>query len=128
MAPLHSKSLKEKLMLRKTLLLIGTMIIGLTSAASTTAQTTATKLYRQMSPSEQAAFVQDRARDIARQLSGSEYEFTPAFEMEIQKNIDKYGRRIGNNGERWGKGDLRAVFSRGSAFAPTLIAIFKTRE
>jgi Transglycosylase SLT domain len=115
-------------MKRKARLLLGTMIISLTSVVCAIAQTTPTKLYGQMSPSEQAAFVQDRAQNIARQISGSEYEFTPAFEMEIQKNIDKYARRIGNHGDRLGKGDLRAVFSRGSAFAPTLIAVFKARQ
>ena len=115
-------------MSRKTRRLIGTMIISLASVACALAQPSATKLYRQMSPSEQAAFIEDRARDIARQISGSDYEFTPAFEMEIQKNIDRYARRIGSHGDRLGKGDLRAVFSRGSAFAPTLIAVFKVRQ
>ena len=92
-------------------------------------QTATSNLYRQMSPSEQTTFVHDRAREIARQISGNEYEFSPAFEMEIQKHIDSYARRIGNNrGERPGKGDARLAFSRGSAFAPTLIAAFKARQ
>ncbi|HKR59862.1 MAG TPA: transglycosylase SLT domain-containing protein [Pyrinomonadaceae bacterium] len=115
-------------MSQKTLLLIGVMLMAITTSPSTPAQSGSTKLYRQMSPSEQAAFVQERALEIARQISDSEYEFTPAFEMEIQRNIDKYARRIGNNGDRLGKGDARLVYRRGSAYAPTVIAAFKARK
>ena len=111
------------------LLLIGAMIIAFTPAASVLAQTPTTKLYGQMSPSEQATFIQDQTREIAHRMSGGEYEFTPAFEMEIQKHIEKFARRIGNNGgDRLGKGDARLLFSRGSSFAPTLIAAFKSRQ
>ncbi len=115
-------------MTKQTLLLMGAIIIALTPGPSVSAQSTA-KLYRQMSPSEQATFVQEQAVQIARQISGNEYEFTPAFEMEIQKHIDSYVRRIGNNGiDHPGKSDVRIVFRRGSAFAPTLIATFKARK
>ena len=115
-------------MIKQTLLLLGAVILSLTSGGSVSAQSTA-KLYRQMSPSEQATFVQEKAGQIARQISGNEYEFTPAFEMEIQKHIDHYARRIGNNGaDHSGKVDARLVFRRGSAFAPTLIAAFKARQ
>jgi hypothetical protein len=113
-------------MTRQILLLIAAIVAFTTSIS---AQTATSQLYRQMSPSEQAAFVHEQAREIARQMSGSEYEFTPAFEMEIQKHIDKYARRIGNNiGDRPGKSDARLVFSRGSTFAPTLIAAFKAQK
>lgn len=115
-------------MTKQTLLLMGAIILALTSGHSISAQSTG-KLYRQMSPSEQATFVQEKASQIARQISGNEYEFTPAFEMEIQKHIDSYVRRIGNNGgDRPGKSDARLAFSRGSAFAPTLIATFKAQN
>lgn len=113
-------------MTRQILLLIAA-ILAFTPSIS--AQTGTSQLYRQMSPSEQAAFVHERAREIARQLAGSEYEFTPAFEMEIQKHIDRYARRIGTNlSDRPGKSDARPVFSRGSTFAPTLIAAFKAQK
>ncbi len=115
-------------MTKQTLLLMGAIILALTTSNSISAQSTV-KLYRQMSPSEQAAFVQEKAGQIARQISGNEYEFTPAFEMEIQKHIDSYVRRIGNNAsDRPGKSDARLVFRRGSAFAPTLIAAFKAQN
>lgn len=113
-------------MTRQLLLLIAAIMAF---SLSISAQTGTSRLYRQMSPSEQATFVQERARDIARQISGNDYEFTPAFEMEIQKHIDKYARRIGNGiGDRPGKADVRLVFGRGSTFAPTLIAAFKARQ
>jgi len=111
-------------MTRQMILLVAAIVAFTPSISAQTGT-----FYRQMSPSEQAAFVHERVRDIARQISGSEYEFTPAFEMEIQKHIDKYSRRLGNNiSDRPGKSDARLVFSRGSTFAPTLIAAFKTRQ
>ena len=115
-------------MTKQSLLLMGAIIIALTPGSSVSAQSSA-KLYRQMSPSEQATFVQEQAGQIGRQISSNDYEFTPAFEMEIQKHIDSYVRRIGNNGvDRPGKSDARLAFRRGSAFAPTLIATFKARN
>lgn len=115
-------------MTKQTLLLMGAIILALTSSHSISAQSKG-KLYRQMSPSEQATFVQETAGQIARQISGNEYEFTPAFEMEIQRHIDSYVRRIGNNlSDRPGKSDARLAFRRGSAFAPTLIATFKAQN
>ena len=115
-------------MTKQILLLMGAIILAITASSSISAQSTG-KLYRQMSPSEQATFVQEKASQIARQISGNEYEFTPAFEMEIQKHIDSYVRRIGNHGsDRLGKTDARLVFTRGSAFAPTLIATFKAHN
>ncbi|MEP6922479.1 MAG: transglycosylase SLT domain-containing protein [bacterium] len=93
-------------------------------------QTGATnKLYQQMAPSEQAAFVGERVRAIARQMSATEYDFTPAFEMEVQKFIDSYVRRIGNNrGDSPGKGDARFIFERGQRVAPTVIPVFKANN
>ena len=115
-------------MMKQIFLSIGVMIVALTPYGSVSAQNTG-KLYRQMSPSEQALFVQEQAAQIGRQISGHEYEFTPAFEMEIQKYIDSYMRRIGNNlSDRSGKTDARLVFGRGSKLAPSLIATFKAQN
>jgi membrane-bound lytic murein transglycosylase D len=62
-------------------------------------------------------------------MSGSEYEFTPAFERDIQKAVTQYAQRIGNgDGDRSGKTDLRIVLERGHAQAPTLIAAFRSRN
>ena len=88
------------------------------------------KLYQQMAPAEQTAYVSEQARAIARRLSGgSEYQFTPAFEAEIQKFVDSYARRINNGGgdEPW-KGDARFIFERGQTLAPTLMSAFKARN
>ena len=82
-----------------------------------------------MSGAQRSAFVAEQARRIARQMSGRDYQFTPAFEAEIQKAVDAYAQRIGNNGgDRMGSGDARFIFERGQAVAPTLIPIFKARE
>lgn len=87
------------------------------------------KTYQQMNPARRAAFVAGEARNIARRMSGAEYKFTPAFEAEIQKSVDFYAGRIGNNGgEAVGKGDARLIFERGQKVAPTLIRVFKARN
>jgi hypothetical protein len=87
------------------------------------------RTYQQMTLAERGGFVSLEARHIARKISGREYEFTPAFEAEIQKAVDFYARRIGNGaGEQAGKGDARIVFERGQTLAPNLIAVFKARN
>ena len=86
-------------------------------------------LYQQMTLTQRAAFVTEKAREISRKMSGNDYEFTAAFEMEIQKAVDMYARRIGNNaGDSPGKGDVRFVLERGQTVAPTLIRTFKTHN
>jgi hypothetical protein len=88
-----------------------------------------TALYQQMTLTQRAAFVTEKAREISRRLSGNDYAFTPAFEMEIQKAVDMYARRVGNNaGEAPGKGDARFIFERGQTVAPTLIRTFKAHN
>jgi membrane-bound lytic murein transglycosylase D len=82
-----------------------------------------------MSPSERSAFVAEQARRIGRELSGSEYEFTPDFVTNIQQSVNQYARRIGaNGGGSLGKRDIRLVFERGQSQAPMLIAAFKARN
>jgi hypothetical protein len=86
-------------------------------------------LYQQMTLTQRAAFVTEKAREISRKISGNDYEFTTAFEMEIQKAVDMYARRIGNNaGDSPGKSDARFVFERGQTVAPTLIKAFKAHN
>lgn len=87
------------------------------------------KLYQAMTQAERTAFVAEQARRIARRMSGTEYEFTPAFETDIRQAVDQYMRRIGNNGgDNLWKGDLRFVFERGQTNAPTLISTFRARN
>ena len=76
-------------MKQKKLIFIAAIVLGLLTYGVGEAQTASTKFYQQMSPTEQANFVEEQARSIARQMSGAEYQFTPAFEMEIQRSIDR---------------------------------------
>lgn len=117
--------------LRRAILLSLVAIISLTTIERAIyAQEARTgKLYQQMSQDERTLFVSEQARRIARQMSGTEYEFTSAFEAEIRKMVDLYARRIGNNaGDRLGKGDARVVFERGQGVAPVIISAFKARN
>ena len=83
------------------------------------------KLYQQMTPAERAAFVSAKARSIAREMSGNDYQFTPAFEATIQKHVDWYVQRIGTG--QPGR-DTRAMFERGQSSAPTINGIFKKHK
>ena len=83
--------------LQKMLLLLAVIFFLTTSALETRAQTAQTgKVYEDMSRPERLAFVGEQARRIAREMSGNEYEFTPAFEVDIQKAVTQYAQRIGN--------------------------------
>ncbi len=112
------------------LLLLAAIISSLDIKQATHAQTApAGKLYQQMSPAEQTAFVSEQSRRIARQIAGTEYEFTPAFEAEIQKFVYSYARRISNGrGDELWKGDTRLIFERGQTFAPALMSAFKAHN
>jgi len=86
-------------------------------------------LYQQMTPAQRAAFVSQQARRIALEMSGNNYQFTPAFEAAIQRSVDRYVERIDNNrGDQPGKSDTRLMFERGAALAPTLRGIFKAHN
>jgi hypothetical protein len=85
--------------------------------------------YQKMTQAERAAFVSERARLLAHEMSGSDYQFTTGFETAIQKQVDWYVRHMGNNrGAQSGSGDVRFIFERGQTQAPTLIRIFKARD
>lgn len=87
------------------------------------------KRYEDMSRQERLVFVGAQSRRIAREISGSEYEFTADFEKDIQKAVTHYAQRIGNGGGNVaGKTDLRVVMERGQAHAPLLIAVFKANR
>ena len=83
------------------------------------------KLYQQMTPAERTAFVSAKARSIAREMSGNDYQFTRAFEATIQKHVDSYVQRIGTG--QPGR-DTRAMFERGQSSAPTINGIFKKHK
>lgn len=116
---------------RKTILLSLAAITALMlTARATYAQDTGVyRLYQHMSQDERTAFVSEQARLIARQISGTEYEFTTAFAADIQRFVDQYARRIGNHaGSHPGKGDARLVYERGREVAPLLIKAFRARD
>jgi membrane-bound lytic murein transglycosylase D len=112
--------------LQKLLILLGAIFFLTTSALETRAQTPAGKVYEDMSRAERLTFVGEQARRIAREISGTEYQFTQAFEVDIQKSVTQYAQRIGSSNP--GKTDLRFVFERGQAQAPKLIAAFRARN
>jgi hypothetical protein len=116
--------------LQKILILLPAVLFCLAAnLPASQAQTTSSgKIYQQMSSTEQSAFVADQAKGIARALSGSEYEFTPGFITDIQQSVNQYSRRIGNDSGSLGERDVRLVFERGQAQAPTLMAAFKARN
>ncbi len=82
------------------------------------------KTYQQMTPNERSDFVAAHAQSIGREMSGNDYQFTAAFTENIQRQVDRYAKRIGSEGNR----DLRVVLERGTTQAPTLIAAFKARN
>jgi hypothetical protein len=109
--------------------LISTLALTISLAtieSSSSAQTTRT--YQQMTASERTIFVREQAQRIARQMSGTDYQFTNAFATDIQDSVDAYVQRIGNNNAGLGKSDPRLILERGQTFAPTLISIFKARD
>ena len=116
--------------LQKILMLLAVMFFLITSTLESRAQTTpAGKVYEDMSRPERLAFVGEQARRIAREMSGRDYDFTPAFETDIQKAVTQYAQRIGTSrGDRPGKTDLRLVVETGQAQAPRLIAAFRARN
>jgi len=108
-----------------------TVMISLSASGrlSNAITTQAGASYQEMSLTQRRAFVHDKAREISRRLSGTDYEFTPAFETEIQKSVDFYAQRIGNNaGDVPGRGDARFAFERGQSNAPALIRTFKSHN
>jgi soluble lytic murein transglycosylase-like protein len=117
--------------LQKMLLLLLALILSLTTnSQKMNAQTTAaTRVYQQMTQSERSEFVASQAQRIANEMSGRNYEFTPAFVEDIQQAVNQYSRRLAKSGDTsLGKRDLRLVFQRGQTQAPALIASFKARN
>lgn len=111
--------------LQRMLLLVIAVSFSIATAMTTCAQANkASHLYKNMSRAERLVFVGEQARRISREMSGTEYEFTPAFEEEILQAVTQYAERIG----RPEKVDLRLVLERGQEQAPLLIAVFRARN
>ncbi|HEY0005274.1 MAG TPA: transglycosylase SLT domain-containing protein [Pyrinomonadaceae bacterium] len=117
--------------LKRTLLLLLAGIISLTASgpAARAQSSPATRLYQEMTQTERASFVGGQARLIARRMSGTDYEFTPAFEGYIQKAVESYAQRLSNKeGDASSKRDARPVFERGRELAPMLMRAFQSRN
>jgi membrane-bound lytic murein transglycosylase D len=104
------------------LLILAAMISVAMCSVCVSAQTD--KTYQEMSRAERSAFVDAQARRIAREISGREYEFTAAFEEDIQQAVNNYTHRLGNTAKR----DVRVAFERVPAHAPTVMAPFRARN
>ena len=114
--------------LQKMLVAIFTLVFSLTAAQELGAQATA-RTYQQMTHTERAQFVALQARRGASEMSGREYEFTPAFLEDIQQSVNQYTRRIGNDRNAVAdKRDLRLVVERAQVQAPTLVGAFRARN
>ncbi|HSS22065.1 MAG TPA: transglycosylase SLT domain-containing protein [Pyrinomonadaceae bacterium] len=111
----------------KLVLFLGLLFLLPTSSDTLRAQTSA-DTYQQMTQSQRSEFVATQARRIASELSGRDYEFTPAFVEEIQAAVNRYAQRIGNDDVALDKRDLRLTIARGQTEAPKLIAAFKARN
>lgn len=111
--------------LRRITLFVVAITACFATAPGRVASAQSNKLYQQMTPAERTAFVSAKARSIAREMSGNDYQFTPAFEAAIQKHVDSYVQRLGNG--QPGR-DTRAMFERGQSSAPTINGIFKKHK
>ena len=111
--------------LRRMAILAAAIFFLTTNTIQACAQSaSSTKAYQDMSRAERLAFVHEQARRIAREISGNNYEFTTAFEVDIQQAVTRYAERIGSAG----KTDLRVVLERGQAQAPLISATFRARN
>ena len=86
------------------------------------------KLYLQMSPDEQLAFVEQQARHVSMLMGNRPYVFNEEVLGYIKQYVDVYARRVGNNSNRlWGE-DLRFTFARArTKYAPPIIRAFSAR-
>jgi len=107
---------------------IALLLCGVAITPSSRATYQNPNIYQQMNSAERAAFVSEQARRIAKEMSGRDYKFTPAFEATIQSRIEFYVKRIGNGNNQLGKSDARLILERGQTQAPVLSSAFKARN
>lgn len=112
--------------LRRMLLLLAGIFFLTTSATHACAQSAKlTTVYNDMSRAERLEFVREQVRRLGREMSGNEYEFTQAFEIDVQKAVTRYSERISG---RSPKPDLRSTFERAQAQATLVNATFRARN
>lgn len=108
---------------RRMLMLAAVLLVSAATQAS--AQSASAKVYNDMNRAERLEFVREQVRRIARELSGNEYEFNTAFEVDVQKAVTRYAERIG---DRSGRTDLVIVMQRAQEQAPLLNSAFRARN
>src|SRR5262245_43534804 len=81
--------------LKRIAILFAAIFIFTPQTIQTCAQS---RLYKEMSRAERLDFVHQQARRIAREISGNDYEFTTAFEVDVQQALTRYAERIDNPG------------------------------
>ena len=108
--------------LRRITLFVIAITACFAAAPGRVANAQSNKLYQQMTPGERAAFVSAKARSIAREMSGNDYQFTRDFEATVQKHVDFYVQRI--ESDQAGRG-TRSMFERAQPLAATFSGIFK---
>ena len=114
------------MVLKRTLMLLTGIFFLTTSVTQVCGQSTkSTKPYNDMSRAERLEFVREQARRIAREMSGNDYEFTTAFEVDVQKAVTRYAERIGGG---TGKPDLRLTFERAQSQATLVNAAFRAHN
>ena len=80
------------------------------------------KLYQNMSASERAKFVSEKAKTLGRQISETEYQLTPSFETEIQGSLNSYVQRLSDK-----HNDARLIIERSQSQAPLIMTSFRAR-
>ncbi|MEJ7617386.1 MAG: transglycosylase SLT domain-containing protein, partial [Pyrinomonadaceae bacterium] len=89
---------------------------------------TVKKLYLQMSPPEQMAFVEQHAERVSAMMGNRPYAFTPEALDWIKRYVDAYARRVGNNSTRLWAEDVRFMFARArTQYTPYIIRAFNAR-
>ncbi|HKP37866.1 MAG TPA: transglycosylase SLT domain-containing protein [Pyrinomonadaceae bacterium] len=111
--------------LNKSFLLLAVTILLAAASPTASAQNLT---YAQMTPAQRAAFVSQQARRLGREMSGNNYQFTPAFEAAIMRSVDFYVQRMDDTGSDQVGRNTRAMFERGQTLAPTLRGIFKAHN
>ena len=114
------------MVIRRILMLLVGIFFLTTSATQAYAQNAKpAKIYEDMSRAERLEFVREQARRIAREMSGNEYEFTQAFEVDIQRAVTQYAERIAGRSK---KSNLRKTFERAQTQATLVNAAFRARN
>ena len=137
-APTVELSRRRRVFLAGTVVIV--MLIGLFSyiyvstsfkKAESTSQVpppTLTKLYWEMSEEEKFAFIGERAKHIQRLIGDEEVELENAALLAIKREIEYYVEDRDSLSQKPFEEGLRAVYGRGTQFAPVVIRAFEEQN